>query len=205
MKIAVIGAGNVGGALAKSWAGAGHDVVLGVKDIQDEKLKPLLEAGGNISADSVSNASAVSDVIVIAAVPGAVKQISEQLGDVKDKIIIDAMNSLSSKPEPFPNTTEALKEWTNCENIVKCFNTTGFENMENPVYNGEGIDMFVTGDSVKGKETAVRLSKDLGFARCYDFGGDDKFQLLENFAFSWINLAIMQKLGRGMAFKILKR
>jgi len=45
----------------------------------------------------------------------------------------------------------------------------------------------------------------LGFEQCYDFGGDDRFELIEQFAFSWINLAVMQGQGRNIAFKILKR
>ncbi|MGH7456222.1 MAG: hypothetical protein ACRENG_33025 [bacterium] len=94
---------------------------------------------------------------------------------------------------------------TKCEDVVKCFNSTGFENMANPKYGDAGIDMFMAGSSQKGKEIAKQLAKDLGFAECYDLGGDDKIALLEQFALAWINLAIMQKYGRGMAFKILRR
>lgn len=205
MKIAIIGSGNVGSSLAKALSKAGHNIILGVRNTNDDKVKKLLEFNSNISADSIENASKDSQVIIIAAVPQATKEIASSLGDVKDKIIIDAMNSIRFKPEPFENTTEALKNWTNCQNIVKCFNTTGAENMENPIYDNKGIDMFVAGNSQKAKEIAVQLSKDIGFSDCYDFGGDDKFQLMEYFALSWINLAIMQKQGRNMAFKILKR
>ena len=77
--------------------------------------------------------------------------------------------------------------------------------MENPKYGDIAIDMFAAGSSVKAKEVAKKLSLDAGFAECYDFGGDDKVELLEQFALSWINLAIMQKLGRNIAFKVLKR
>lgn len=69
--------------------------------------------------------------------------------------------------------------------------------MEDPVYNGQNIDMFVAGDSVKGKEIAIQLSIDLG--------GDEKIDLLEQFAMAWINLATIQKHGRDIAFKVLKR
>jgi hypothetical protein len=124
---------------------------------------------------------------------------------VKDKVIIDATNAVFAKPAPYQNGVEALLALTDSKHVVKCFNSTGFENMENPIYQGMGIDMFVAGDSVKGKEIACQLAKDLGFAECYDFGGNDKVNLLEQFALAWINLAIMQKQGRDMAFKILRR
>ena len=66
------------------------------------------------------------------------------------------------------------------EKIVKCFNSTGFENMINPVYNGNGIDMFCVGNSKEAKDLASSLAKEIGFANCWDFGGDDKVELLEN-------------------------
>jgi len=48
----------------------------------------------------------------------------------------------------------------------------------------------------------LHAAYDIGFVKCYDFGGDDQVNLLEQFAMSWINLAIIQKQGRGIVFKI---
>lgn len=205
MKIAVIGTGNVGGALAKGWAKAGHEVLLGVRDVNDEKVKQLASFHENISIHLVQEAAQVADTILIAAVPQATKNIAEAMGNIEGKVVIDAMNSIGKKPEPYSNTFDALKAWTNSYDVVKCFNTTGFENMFDPSYHGQGIDMFVAGSSEKGKAIAIQLAKDLGFENCYDFGGDDKAPLLEQFALCWINLAIMQGQGREMAFKVLKR
>jgi predicted dinucleotide-binding enzyme len=204
MKIAVIGSGNVGGALAQGWANAGHEITIGVRN-KDEFKGNRLNESKNITVATISEAVKKSEVIVIAAVPQAVQSIAEAMGDVSNKVIIDAMNSVRVKPEPYSNTTEALVQLTNCKDIVKCFNTTGAENMADPVYQGKGIDMFYAGDSDKAKKVAGQLAKDLGFENVYNFGGSDKFNLLEQFALSWINLAMMQGYGRGMAFKVLKR
>ena len=205
MKIAIIGTGNVGGALAKGWAKAGHQIMLGARDLSDEKVVELANSHKNITLHSVKEAAQQSETILVAAVPQATMNIAETIGDVKGKVIIDAMNSIGRKPEPYSNTFDALKALTNSTDVVKCFNTTGFENMFDPIYDEVGIDMFVAGNSEKGKATASQLAKDLGFEECYDFGGDDKAPLLEQFAMAWINLAIMQGQGRGMAFKVLKR
>lgn len=205
MKIAIIGTGNVGGSLTKGWAKAGHEILLGVRDLEDEKVKELANFHENISIHSVREAAQQAEVILLAAIPQATKEIAESMGDVSEKILIDAMNSIGKKPEPFADTFDALKAWTNAKSIVKCFNSTGFENMLNPIYEGVGIDMFMAGNSEKGKAVAKKLALDLGFANCYDFGGDDKVQLLEQFALAWINLAIMQGQGRGIAFKVLER
>ena len=43
MKIAIIGTGNVGGALATKWAGAGHEINLGARDLENFKGKELLQ------------------------------------------------------------------------------------------------------------------------------------------------------------------
>jgi predicted dinucleotide-binding enzyme len=77
--------------------------------------------------------------------------------------------------------------------------------MLNPIYHGKGIDMFCAGNSKEAKNIASTLAKEIGFEECWDFGGDDKVELLEKFALSWINLAIMQGHGRNLAFKLVKR
>jgi len=204
MKISVIGTGNVGGALALQWANAGHEIFLGVRDRQNFKGSHLLE-NKNISVHSISKAGELSDVILIATAPQHIIDILRLLGNIEGKVVIDAMNSLRSSPEGFRNSFEAIRSIKPRVSLVKCFNSTGFENMRNPNYDGVGIDMFMAGSSENAKKVAAQLAIDAGFGECYDFGGDDKAELLEQFALSWINLAIMQGNGRNMAFKILKR
>lgn len=204
MNITIIGTGNVGSSLAQGWLKAGHRVTFGVREPHNFKGAKL-PGLSKVAAMSIKEAVVEADVIVISAVPQAVREIAASLADVSSKIIIDTMNSVRVKPDPYSNTTEALSSLTNCKDIVKCFNTTGAENMANPRYGNTGIDMFYAGDSTKAKEVARQLALDLGFEEVFDFGGSDKFLLLEQFAQSWINLAIMQGYGRDFAFKIIKR
>ncbi|GAB2811120.1 NADPH-dependent F420 reductase [Ferruginibacter profundus] len=203
MNIAIIGTGNVGGALATNWSKKGHNINLGVQDVNNFKGKELLK-NANTIAFSVKDASAKSELILIATPPTAIFEIFEQLGDVSNKIIIDATNAVMKSPEPYKTVYHFLADKTNAE-IVKCFNTTGFENMLNPMYNGEAIDMFMAGESEKAKSVAKQLALDCGFGSCIDFGKSDKVELLEKFALSWINLAIMQGHGRNLAFKVVRR
>lgn len=201
MKIAVIGAGNVGGTLAKQFAKAGHTVLLGVRNLKDPKVKKLISK--RISAHSVTEAAQLADVIVTAAYPTATKQLAKQFGDVKNKVIIDVMNTFRGKPKPYNTTAEALLAYTNTKDIVRCFNTTGWENMANPNYKGTKIDMFVAGDSAKAKKVAAKLAKDIGFGKVHDLGGNDSFGLMEQIVITWVGLS--QKLGRNTAMQILKR
>lgn len=203
MNIAIIGTGNVGGALATNWSKKGHTIHLGVKDKTNFKGLSLLH-NENTQAHSVQEAVAQSEVILIATPPTAIFEIIEQMGDVSGKIIIDSTNAVRQTPDPYKTVYHCLIDKTKAA-IVKCFNTTGFENMLNPTYNGEAIDMFMAGDSDAAKQVASQLASDAGFGSCVDFGKADKVELLEKLALSWINLAIMQGHGRNIAFKLVRR
>jgi 8-hydroxy-5-deazaflavin:NADPH oxidoreductase len=205
MKIAIIGTGRVGGALATKWAAKGHTILLGVKDAGAFKGQELLN-NPNTTVHRIREAVQEADVILIAVPATAVVEVAQSLGDTTGKIIIDAMNIVGGRgPEGFNSTTEAILAHTTTRDVVKCFNTTGFNNMENPVYDGMAIDAFVAGDSEKGKAAAQQLALDAGFGACYNVGGNDRFELMEKFAFFWINLAMMQGQGRDIGFKLLKR
>lgn len=204
MKIAIIGSGNVGGALAQQWTKAGHTVLIGAKFPLSEKNINLATKIGEDRFATIENAVKQSEVILIATPPTAIFEVVEQMGNVSGKILIDATNSVMKTPEPYKTVYHCLADKTNAE-VVKCFNTTGFENILNPTYNGEGIDMFMAGDSDNAKAIAKQLALDCGFSTCWDFGKADKVELLEKLALSWINLAIMQGHGRDMAFKVIRR
>lgn len=205
MKIAIIGSGNVGSALGHGFAKAGHEIVFGVRDPNSPKTIKALEIVKNASIQTIKNACAFSQVIIITTPPEAVLEIISDMGDLNGKTIIDATNAVRTKPDPYPTAYHALKALTKSPNIAKCFNTTGYENMLDPNYHGTGIDMFVAGDNEVAKKMAQQLALDIGFENCYNFGGDDKVELLEKLALSWINLAIMQGHGRDHAFKLIKR
>ena len=205
MQIAIIGTGNVGGALATQWAKAGHRIFLGVQDLENFKGKELLN-NPNTTAHPVQEAVPEAELILLATPAPAAAEVAASLGDTTGRIIIDAMNIVMGRgPAGFANTAEAILAHTATRDVVKCFNTTGFNNMENTLYGDTALDMFVAGDSLRGKEAAIALAKDAGFAECYDVGGNDRFTLMEQFAFFWINLAMFRGLGREIGFKLLKR
>lgn len=165
MKIAIIGTGNVGGALATKWAAAGHTIVLGVQNVEDFKGKELLN-NPNTSATSVAWASQEAEVILIATPAPAAVAVARSLGNTTGKIIIDAMNIvMGNGPAGFSNTAEAILANTDTRDVVKCFNTTGYNNMADTIYGGEAIDMFMAGDSAEGKSAARRLALDAGFCQ----------------------------------------
>ncbi len=206
MKIAIIGSGNVGGALAQKFIKAGHTILIGAKFPLSDKSVKLATKIGEDRFTSIENAVKQCDVIVLATPAPMAVEVAQSLGDTTGKTIIDTMNVVMGRgPAGFSNTSDAILAHTLTKNVVKCFNTTGFNNMLDPNYGDIAIDAFVAGDSENGKAVASQLALDAGFGACYDVGGNDKFQLMEQFAFFWINLAMLKGQGRDIGFKLLRR
>jgi len=178
---------------------------LGVQDTANFKGKELLN-NANTSVHTVQDAVQQAEVILLATPAKFTIEVAQSLGDTSGKVIIDAMNIVMNQgPQGFNNTTDAIIANTQTKDVVKCFNTTGFNNMINPIYNNTALDMFVAGDSEKGKQIATQLALDCDFATCYNVGGNDKFYLMEQYAWFWINLAMFQGQGREIGFKLMKR
>lgn len=203
MNIAIIGSGNVGGALARQWVKAGHTVLVGARFPLSGKNLALAAHIGEDRFASIERAVAQCDVLLIATPPAAIFSVVEQIGAVSGKVIIDATNSIASAPAPYPTVYHCLADKTTAE-VVKCFNSTGFEQLLQPVCEGIASDMFMAGDSDQAKTVARQLALDCGFGSCIDFGKSDKVALLEQFAMAWINLAIIRGMGRRIAFKLLR-
>jgi hypothetical protein len=203
MKITIIGTGNVGGALATKWAAAGHQIFLGTNNPENFKGKHLLE-NQNTSVHPIKEAAQLADTILVATPAHVATDLAATFGEASEKVIIDASNAIAKNPHPYPTAFHAFADLTKAE-VVKCFNTTGYENMKDTNYGAVSLDMFMAGNSAKAKAVASQLAQDAGFEACYDFGQGDKVELLEKFALSWINLAIFQGMGRNIGFKLLKR
>lgn len=203
MNIAIIGVGNVGGALARAWSAAGHHISLGLRDPQSDKHEAWKQLP-NISLHTVREAALAAEVLLIALPIPKTVDVLNTLGDLSSKTVIDATNSVFGQPTPYAHTVDALRDINGVE-AVKGFNTTGFENMADPRYGETTLDLFTAGANEAAKEIVKQLSVDAGFAHCYDFGGADKIPLIEQLALAWINLAILQKEGRNIGFKVLRR
>lgn len=81
MNIAIIGAGNIGGALAEGWAKKGHRIFFGVRNPNDFKADELLSAYNTITVHTVAEAVRQADVILVSTPAKAVADVAAQLGD----------------------------------------------------------------------------------------------------------------------------
>lgn len=208
-RIGVIGAGSVGGALGRGWARRGHEVMFGVRDTGDPKVAKLLAEAETARAGSVAEAAAFGEVVVLATSWGGTRDAVQNAGDLGGKVLLDCTNPLQPDLSgldvpPGSSAAEQVAGWAPGARVVKIFNTTGFNNMADPIYGEEPATMFYCGDDAEAKAVAARLAADLGFDPT-DAGPLHEAPLLESLALLWIHLAYRQKLGRDIAFKLMRR
>lgn len=208
MKIAIIGAGSVGGSLGKAWAKQGYQVVFGVRDAAADKVQTLLsEIGSNAQAASVADAAVAASVVVLATPWSATQEAIASCGDLTGKILIDSTNPLGKDGLTVGFTTsggEQVAEWAKNAKVYKAFNQTGWENMANPTLDNRKAVMFVCGDDEEHKPTVVKLVEEVGF-EAIDAGKLSSARLLEPLALLWIKLASVYGQGRDFAFAIARR
>jgi 8-hydroxy-5-deazaflavin:NADPH oxidoreductase len=166
MKVAIIGSGNVGKALAGSAVKAGHTVTLSATSQQN--AEDAARATGAHAASS--NQEAVKDAeLVIVAVPyDKLGEVFRSLGTAVDgKVVIDATNHINAKDpgqvlNGISNAEEIQKRHPNVH-VVKAFNYSFAARMANPAVDGTRLDGFVAGDDQAAKAKALEFVQSIGY------------------------------------------
>lgn len=199
--IAILGAGNVGAALARNLRALGDNIHFGVPD--PDKYRDLAASLG-AAIGSVEEAIAQADIAILAVPYAAALAIAEQVPDWNGRILIDATNPLAPGLSGLSlgTTTSAAEQIAaraRNARVVKCFNVTGAENMGDPRrLNGE-VFMPVAGDDADARAAVVALAARMGFD-ALDAGALAAARYLEPFAMTWIHLAFARAQGRDWAF-----
>jgi hypothetical protein len=208
MKIGIIGAGDLGGTLGKSWRQRNHEVMFGVRNPQSQNVQRLSQMDQSLKFGDISEAVAFGEVILLAIPWTSVDETVRGSGNLSGKIVIDPTNPLS------PDLTElALKNTSVAERIaelakgakvVKAFNAIGAKTLNNLIFGSDRADLFICGDDTRSKRIVGELANDIGFD-VVDVGSLANARMLENLALLWIELAFRQQLGPNIAFKLLRR
>lgn len=212
MKIAILGAGNVGAALGRRFAEIGHEVFFGVPNPQDERhLALVTDIGLQARVGTVAEAARSAETILLAVPYDAVADAVRDCGDLKGKTLIDATNPLEFVAGSLQLTigfessgAEQIAKLAAGANVVKCFNQTGFSNMTQPRFENVSSMMFVCGDDRAANEKVRGLAEAIGF-EAIDAGKLEVARLLEPLAMLWIHLAFTTDLKRDFAFSLLRR
>lgn len=209
MKIAIIGAGNVGGTLGKRWALAGHDILFGVRDPTREKYQSLVsQTGGKGRLTSNAEAAAQADAVLLATPWNTTEAALTACGSLAGKVVMDATNPLGADLALTIGNNdsggEQVARWASGARVVKAFNSTGFNVMDDPVMEGRHAVMFVAGDDPAAKAVVLDLATAIGF-ESIDAGPLKMARQLEPMAMLWIYCAYRQGLTRDYAFALIRR
>jgi predicted dinucleotide-binding enzyme len=207
MQLGIIGAGNVGNALATGWIRAGHSVTFGVRDPSAPQSGP-----DGATYGSVADAARGADVVVLAAPWQAVADAIGAAGNLAGKVLIDCTNPLRMGADGLElevghstSGGEYIASLARGASVFKTLNQTGFENMqEGRSFAPVPAVMYVAGDDTARKPQVLALVADLGFEPV-DAGPLRLARLLEPMAMLWIHMALNRGAPRSHAFALTQR
>ena len=167
MRIAVIGAGNVGGGFSRAAVAAGHDVVISAA--HPEKARAVAAEVGARAADSNTEAVRGAQVVVLAVpgteAPAVTAGIAPALSGA---VVVDATNPLDASFDGLAieglSGAAAVQQAAGSTPVVKAFNTVFAGRYANPAEQGSPLKVLVAGDDATARRTVAELATSLGFA-----------------------------------------
>jgi len=190
--IAVIGTGEVAGALGPEFAALGHTIVYGSRNPDRQSVRDLLEKTEGTASATTPSESVIDADIVVLAVPGLmVEQITRGLGDLSGKIIIDPTNPLergatSHRHAVDTSNAEIIQAAAPQAYVVKAFSTLNWKTMVDPSESGGPVSIPLVGESDKAKRVVAKLVDGMGLEPI-DLGGIENARWVEGMLILWIN------------------
>jgi 8-hydroxy-5-deazaflavin:NADPH oxidoreductase len=187
MKVGIIGAGEIGGALARHWAAAGHQLLISSR--HPEQLQALAkELGPNVKVGTPREAAAFGEVVMLAVPYGATPQVGrDYAAELKGKVVLDAGNPYPSRDGDMAvrdrqrGTGVASAEYLPGTRLVRAFNAINSGPLERDAFRKpERLGIPLAADDPEAMKIAEQLVRDAGFdpvpvgklsrAREFDFG-----------------------------------
>ena len=211
MKIAILGTGMVGTALAGALSALGHSVVIGTRDVSATLAKTegpygappfseWLAQHSDVRLLPLDEAAAYGELIVNATNGSASVAVLEAAGtdNIGDKVLVDVANPLDFSngfpPGLFVKDTDSLAEQIQRTfpraKVVKSLNTLNAVLTVNPKQLADGDhSVFVAGNDADAKATVVALLHELGHTDVLDLGDLTGARGTEMLLPIWLRLA----------------
>ena len=170
LKIGIIGTGKIGGALARHWVAAGHEVFMSSR--HPEELEPLAkELGPRAHVGTPAEAAAFGSVVLVSIPFGAMPQIGTDLADeLAGKVIIDTSNPVERRDGAQVAEWQqkgagvATAELLKSKRVVRAFNCIPAASLaEQANRQPARIAIPMGGDDAAAVAIAERLIRDAGF------------------------------------------
>jgi predicted dinucleotide-binding enzyme len=187
MKIGIIGTGDIGGALARHWGAAGHELLISSR--HPDQLRDLAkEIGPNVKVGTPREAAAFGEVVMLAVPYGALPQVGKDYAtELKGKVVMDAGNPYPSRDGDMAvrdrqrGTGVAVAEYLPGVRLVRAFNAINAGPLAREAFRKpDRIGIPLAADDAAAMEVAKQLVSDAGFdpvpvgklarAREFDYG-----------------------------------
>jgi predicted dinucleotide-binding enzyme len=187
LRIGIIGTGEIGGALARHWSAAGHQLLISSR--HPEQLQAFAkELGPNVKVGTPREAAAFGDVVMLAVPYGATPQVGRDYAvELKGKVVLDAGNPYPSRDGEMAvrdrkrGTGVASAEYLPGTRLVRAFNAINSGPLEREAFRKpEKLGIPLAADDSDAMKIAVQLVTDAGFdpvpvgklsrAREFDYG-----------------------------------
>ena len=212
MRVAVLGTGMVGQALAGKLAAVGHEVVVGTRDPDATLARGELDALGNppfkvwreahpdVGLETFADAVASAELLVNATIGAGSIATLESAGEdnLAGKVLVDVANPLDVSqgmpPSLFVCNTDSLGEQIQRRfpeaRVVKTLQTVNCEVMVDPARVPGEHDVFLCGEDAEAKRQVSELLESFGWPseRIRDLGGISSARGTEMYLALWIRL-----------------
>ncbi len=177
MRIGILGAGNIGGTLARLWVQAGHEVMVSSRH-PDELAGLAQELGGHGRAGSLEEAARFGEAVLLAVPFGALENTLKAVaGHLTGKVVIDAMNPFPDRDGPIAGQARArgasgltTRDLLPGARVVRAFSSVRSGDLQAGAGRGmagrgisERIAVPFASDDPQARETAMRLIRQAGF------------------------------------------
>jgi NADPH-dependent F420 reductase len=167
--VALIGTGNVAAALGQRFAEHGHSVVYGSRNPTEADVRELVATTGHDAvALAPADAAARADIVVLAVPWSAAEDVVRGLGDLRGKILVDPTNPRVTANDGFADypiegsNAERIAGLAPGAQVVKAFNTLGFETMLDPKVANGPVTVPIVGDDRAAKARVAALAREIG-------------------------------------------
>jgi predicted dinucleotide-binding enzyme len=171
MRIGIVGAGKIGGTLARRLAGEGHDVVVANRRGPDAMGELLSDLGDRGRAGDVAEAARFGDVVIVATPLSALSDLPPDA--LEGKVVVDANNyypgrdgTIATLDSGATTSSELLAARVPSARVVKAFNTMFWQRLLDagrPAGDPERLALPIAGDDAGAKATVMALIAELGF------------------------------------------
>lgn len=191
MTVAILGHGNVGGALARALNKAGVRVVIALAPDRSNELPSWISEHGIETLPAPAAIEPATVTILAVPYPAVESLVTSLRSELRGKVVIDCTNpvaaDLSHGLGSERSGSEVIQSLLPESRIAKCFSIYGFENFEQPPTSCMDPAMLIATDDDSAKEIAIALAEKTGW-RGVHVGPLSQALHLEHMTLLWIKM-----------------